>query len=106
MAIRTVTICRECTECDGSGEVEIDVDVDGEFESADPDVGINQRGYVVNGAYYAGGKKEIELTPEEEAKAQEQYLEWQITEAARLVEVAKQKEKQLKFEEWLKTQPQ
>lgn len=60
---RTVCITRECTECDGSGEVEFEIDVDGEYEKADPDVGIMSGGYVVNGATYKG--KPFDLTDDE-----------------------------------------
>lgn len=65
MAKRTVCITRECTHCDGSGEIETKLDVDGEFEKADPDVGIMSGGYTVNGAYLTGTDIPFELTDDE-----------------------------------------
>lgn len=72
-----VTITRECTHCEGSGEVEFELDIDGEFEKAEPDVGIMNGGYVVNGAMYKG--KPFELTDDEEQQicedAEEEYAD-------------------------------
>jgi hypothetical protein len=47
---------------------------------------------------------EVELTSAEQAQAQEQYAAWQIEEATRLDELAKEEARQVKFQEWLQTQ--
>jgi len=46
----------------------------------------------------------IDLTPEEIAKAQQQYSEWQLQETIKLAQAAKDEERKQLFEEWLKTQ--
>ena len=51
-----------------------------------------------------GETTEVELTFAEQAQAQAQYAAWQIEEAIRLDKVAKEEARQVKFEEWLKTQ--
>ena len=51
-----------------------------------------------------GEQKIVDLTAEEVAQAQAINAAWQIEEAIRLEEVAKEKARQVKFEEWLETQ--
>jgi len=51
-----------------------------------------------------GERTEVELTSAEQAQAQAQYKAWQNEEAIRLDKVSKEEAKQVKFQEWLKTQ--
>ena len=51
-----------------------------------------------------GETTEVELTAEEQAQAAIQYAAWEIEEAARLVLVAAEEAKQVKFKEWMETQ--
>jgi hypothetical protein len=51
-----------------------------------------------------GETTEVELTAEEQAQAAIQYAAWEIEEATRLVLVAAEEAKQVKFQEWLAIQ--
>lgn len=51
-----------------------------------------------------GETTEVELTSAEQAQAQAQYTAWQIEKNIWLDELAKEEAKQIKFQEWLKTQ--